>query len=171
MLSRGGSSAAMPLASRSPARRLIGATLVALSLSAGAVAAHGTPAGPPATLEPTPAFTAAWQQAKVAFNYCHYALAAKRYGKIKARGFRLSDLVLRYKFYDGIATATYAAGYRKTALVYAQQARKVSAQMTVAQDHVVQDEAGDIGDITLGEYYFVSPPSSAYCRAGGHFPA
>jgi hypothetical protein len=174
MLSRGGSSVAMPLASRSPARRLISAIMVALSLTAGAVTAHGTTAGPPATLQPTSAFTAAWQQAKAAFNYCHYTLAAKRYGQIRSRGLRLEDPVLRYKFYEGIATATYAAGNKPAGVTLALAAEAVWRQMSLVQQGAVVHQTGAIEDITVGQYIYITRTSRvgvAYCKAGGHFPS
>jgi hypothetical protein len=71
---------------------------------------------------------------------------------IKSRGLRLSDVIQRFKFYDGVATAAYSAGFRKTAVGCAKQAIGLNQQMPEAAQNVVQDEVIDIVKVSEGRY-------------------
>jgi hypothetical protein len=133
--------------------------------SAGAGATPPPP--PPSNLLPTPAFTTTWSRAKAAFNTCYWTLAYKRYNVIEHRGTRLADVVLRYKFYEGIATAAYAAGHRAAAHTYAFAAQnEFNTQMTVAQHSAVEAATGPIEDITVDQYYY-GPMSLTACHKHG----
>lgn len=151
-------------------RRTLGGVAAALSLlvlgSAGAGAAPPPPS-PPSNLLPTPAFTTTWNKAKAAFNTCYWTLAYKRYNVIEHRGTRLADVVLRYKFYEGIATAAYAAGDRAAAHTYAFAAQdEFNTQMTLAQQDAVILATGPIEDITVDQYYY-GYTSLAACHKHG----
>jgi hypothetical protein len=150
------------------------ATLALLLLSSP-LAAQAAPAPivAPANLPATPAFTAAWQKARASFNQCHYTSAVSRYVAIGSYGTRLDDPVAQFKFLAGIATAYSAAGTTagqtpavarqdtSIARAYARVAVPLWKFLSVAQQDDVQSQAGDIGDVTIGEYYHSCSPSTS----------
>ena len=76
------------------------------------------------------------------------------------------DSTLRYKFYDGIATADYTFGHaskgdkqkqaiaKQAAVRYASEAQNLWNHMSLSQQGAVQRQAADIEDISVGEYYY-----------------
>jgi hypothetical protein len=150
-------------------RTLVGvaAVVALLVLSSAGAGAASLPPSPPSNLLPTPAFTNTWSRAKAAFNTCYWTLAYKRYNVIEHRGTRLADVVLRYNFYGGIASAAYAAGDRAAARTYALAAQaEWNTQMTVAQQASVHLATRAIEDITVDQYYF-APMSVTACHKHG----
>lgn len=150
------------------------ATLAVLLLSSPlAASAALPPVVSPANLPATPAFTAAWQKARASFNRCHYNSAVSRYAAIGSYGARLADPVAQFKFLAGIATAYYSASFtagqtvaaaredKSIARAYARVAVPLWSFLTVAQHRQVQGPAGDIGDVTIGEYYHSCSPSTS----------
>jgi hypothetical protein len=142
---------------------------VALTLGIGGVAS-GAPvtASPPANLLPTAAFSAAWRKAQSAFAHCEYPLAYKRYRAAKPYGVLLADPNRRFRFETGLAIATYAVGYKRTARSYVLTAAGVYNDMTTDQRRQVQVEAIELTDV-LSDAYLVIKGGSV-CRAGENSP-
>jgi hypothetical protein len=136
---------------------------------AGAAYALPITTSAPANLPPTPAFTAAWNNAQSAFAHCEYPLAYKRYRAAKPHGVRLADPNLRFRFETGLAIATYAVGYKRTAVSYVRTASAVYSQdMTTDQRRLVQVEATELIDVLSDAYVVIK--GGSFCRAGENSP-
>lgn len=143
--------------------------LMTLALGIGGVAsAAPVTTSPPANPLPTPPFTAAWNRAQSAFAHCQYPLAYKGYRAAKPYGVRLADPALRFRFETGLAIATYAVGYKRTARSYVLTAAGVYNDMTTDQRRQVQVEATELVDVLSDAYVVIK--GGSFCRAGENSP-